>query len=965
MNTDTESDIIGKGTPNEESEETDGVRIRDGGERDRGTDTSGQVLSVEGGARPYPRRRESGRIADREAARLVNKGREVSVASLGVAKGSKLHTVRLVETENETASMRQARKEAESRGLTVKFFAGGNLVIEEDTDENVGRADKDKTYFEANGYIRGNVMLVRADHHKFTADQIARHEAGHDKIAKGEIDVDAVRERLVEIVGEENVDLLAENYSKAYEGSGYNEKQIWEECICDSLGDMNIFARNAEAAETMAMALPDIKKAIKDTSKSPTQTRGSPQVVATDVRAGKKANEVDYGRQDVDFDALRKSRKENRQHGKASRDFWYPKLTKAEWDLLNRRLGKELETSDNFIDKSTKWLYADFNGTKVFAIYGIGDGTEATVLYAVGGASATTLNSWRIKYESNTDQTKRNAYRRHIERISVEQNKYVNKSNGHGTNNIGGYSNGTEGKANGIGQISPGSQRGNNRGTVSQDSTQGKASRELDTEYLSAVERGDLETAQRMVDEAAKKAGYNEHLYHGTNADFTEFDLRKHGGRNGKGEGYGIYLAANREISAPYGKNVIDSYVKFNRLAEGRKKTLSYNEVENLVKRSCEIEAQRMVDDEEYDSVSEALKDTWVSNIVYTYGYSSIEQVYSDVANKLWEGNDNDGDLINEIMALSGAHYDYNNALDFYDSILTPVTGIDGFHYIWGNKDGSGEQNDIYLAFSSEQIKSADTVTYDDEGNIIPLSKRFNPKQKDIRFSREFDTEDLYTSTADFYNQVSYKDRISFARSLANKTSGMKEDEARTVYIYCFTKVYVFRADGYMRGEMINSFAASDKQLLEDSNYDYDQIDQNTEIIALWSEAIQNRQGKQRSNSLLLEGRGRSDTDDRLSDDSLERYTSRYTERERQNFATKEEVERIVKELKKLYGVDATDSGSHGKASRELDVIDYMDELAEREGREIVEPKVMSDRELLVNALESIAQDHAERKKRR
>lgn len=52
-----------------------------------------------------------------------------------------------------------------------------------------------------------------------------------------------------------------------------------------------------------------------------------------------------------------------------------------------------------------------------------------------------------------------------------------------------------------------------------------------------------------------------------------------------------------------------------------------------------------------------------------------------------------------------------------------------------------------------------------------------------------------------------------------------------------------------------------------------------------------------------------------------------------------------------------------GKASRELDVIDYMDELAEREGREIVEPKVMSDREILVNALESIARNDAERNK--
>ena len=48
MNTDTESDIIGKGTPNEESEETDGVRIRDGGERDRGMDTSKSPTQTRG-----------------------------------------------------------------------------------------------------------------------------------------------------------------------------------------------------------------------------------------------------------------------------------------------------------------------------------------------------------------------------------------------------------------------------------------------------------------------------------------------------------------------------------------------------------------------------------------------------------------------------------------------------------------------------------------------------------------------------------------------------------------------------------------------------------------------------------------------------------------------------------------------------------------------------------------------------
>jgi hypothetical protein len=261
-----------------------------------------------------------------------------------------------------------------------------------------------------------------------------------------------------------------------------------------------------------------------------------------------------------------------------------------------------------------------------------------------------------------------------------------------------------------------------------------RVTKEQDTAYMDAVNRGDTEMAQKMVDEAAKSAGYTYRLYHGTNADFTKFDLRKHGGKNGKGEGYGIYLAANREVSAPYGKNVIDAFVKFNRLAEGRTKTLSYAEVKKLVKRSCEIEAKQMVEDEEYDSVTDALKDTWVSNVVYTYDYANMEQVYTDVANKVWKENNNDGDIINEIMALSGAHYDYDNAIKFYDDILTPVTRIDGFHYIWGNEDGSGVQNDIYLAFKSEQIKSSDPITYDDNGNVIPLSERFNPENEDIRY---------------------------------------------------------------------------------------------------------------------------------------------------------------------------------------------------------------------------------------
>lgn len=58
-----------------------------------------------------------------------------------------------------------------------------------------------------------------------------------------------------------------------------------------------------------------------------------------------------------------------------------------------------------------------------------------------------------------------------------------------------------------------------------------------DNEYLKAVKNNDMETAQRLVDEAAEKAFFNSKIrdddgklikvYHGTDADFTVFDKTK------------------------------------------------------------------------------------------------------------------------------------------------------------------------------------------------------------------------------------------------------------------------------------------------------------------------------------------------------------------------------------------------------------------------------------------------------
>ena len=247
------------------NESGESIRLRNSSKRDGGKNTQRQVSRMESSTGQTESRGKTAQIADSEATRLVNEGREVKVADLGILGGSKEQTVRLVDKANETTSMKEARKRAEVRGLKVTFFVGDNLVIEDKTGE----------WISARAYIKGNHVFVRADHSLYTADQLMRHELGHDMIAKGEVDIKAVRKRLEETVGKENIDEVAKHYADAYEGTGMSAEEIWEECICDSLGDMNIFAGKEQVGAFLDQMLPEIS-AVASESKSPTQTRGSP-----------------------------------------------------------------------------------------------------------------------------------------------------------------------------------------------------------------------------------------------------------------------------------------------------------------------------------------------------------------------------------------------------------------------------------------------------------------------------------------------------------------------------------------------------------------------------------------------------------------------------------------------------------------------------------------------------------------
>lgn len=86
--------------------------------------------------------------------------------------------------------------------------------------------------------------------------------------------------------------------------------------------------------------------------------------------------------------------------------YWRPQLKRSEWELLERRMNAEIKSSENFLDEATKWVYADEKGVQVFALYGIGDGTDATPLYAVGGKTASAKAKMLMDYireEQNYD----------------------------------------------------------------------------------------------------------------------------------------------------------------------------------------------------------------------------------------------------------------------------------------------------------------------------------------------------------------------------------------------------------------------------------------------------------------------------------------------------------------------------------------------------------------------------------
>lgn len=188
-----------------------------------------------------------------------------------------------------------------------------------------------------------------------------------------------------------------------------------------------------------------------------------------------------------------------------------------------------------------------------------------------------------------------------------------------------------------------------------------------DAKYMAAVEKGDMETAQMMVNEAAEAAmkhsairdnkGKLLKVYHGTNEKFNSFNDPNH---TPYGEQGNFYFSPWRSKSEEYGDNIRAFYLN--------------------------IERPRLYD-ENFDELN--------PNTDETDGFIFIPE---DIEQDIDQGKQGDTEIV---------------------------------------------------AYYPDQIKSADPVTYDDDGNVIPLSERFNSQNDDIRYSLA-DIKDKYQQETDY-----------------------------------------------------------------------------------------------------------------------------------------------------------------------------------------------------------------------
>ena len=340
-----------------------------------------------------------------DAKSAAAKSSEIQAGSVTL-EGGKLGNVTLAAvntaglTRKQTASIDVARKVAEATGVNVVFFEsrsdesgryiGMNGAYRDGTiylDVNAGKNNVDtgetailKTMsHELTHFIQRNSGQYEALK-EFVTNHVLESGDSIERLARQKLDNDSTGELTMDGAMDEVVADACEMMLRNTEAVQRlaNENRSLAEKIRDWIGD---FVKKLRAAFKGDRATHDEARAMLDRMVELQKIWDDALVDAAKVNAGRAGEIASNGVQES-------------SRGK----YWRPDLNQQEWSLLNRRMEKELDSGKQYLDESTKWLYAEEKGVKVFALYGVGDGTEATTLYAVGGKQAALQNANIAEY---------------------------------------------------------------------------------------------------------------------------------------------------------------------------------------------------------------------------------------------------------------------------------------------------------------------------------------------------------------------------------------------------------------------------------------------------------------------------------------------------------------------------------------------------------------------------------------
>jgi len=234
-----------------------------------------------------------------------------------------------------------------------------------------------------------------------------------------------------------------------------------------------------------------------------------------------------------------------------------------------------------------------------------------------------------------------------------------------------------------------------------------------DAEYLSAVQAGDTAKAQELVDQAAKAAGLGEsrlnnagnpeEMFHGSGwSAHNVFERGK--SPSGKSKPYPGYGLDDIGFWFTSSKNQANEYGSVLQLEGGKRPPARLYNVFLDIKNPLEFS-----DHQEFNE--------WIESYAKTYAVD-------ETSKKLMKGGRRLVGSLNVNMLLERLK------MGKKDGII-----------IWkgnGDRRFGLQPNESYptwaIVFDPSQIKSADPITRDDSGNIIPLSQRFQSTSPDIRY---------------------------------------------------------------------------------------------------------------------------------------------------------------------------------------------------------------------------------------